>query len=59
MRCIFLDGGNCKAIPPNVGNLYKPDEKEKTDFCNSNKFEQCPRFIAIIDYLKAISKPSP
>jgi len=58
MKCIFLDGEECKATPPNVQKIYKPNEKEKTNFCNSDKFEQCPRFVAIIDYLKATSKPS-
>jgi hypothetical protein len=54
MRCIFYTGEKCEATPPGGRFVYEPDEKEKNEFCNSMKFQECPRYDAFMDYLKAI-----
>jgi hypothetical protein len=32
---------------------YKPEDAVKKEYCTSERFRNCPRYAAILDYLKA------
>jgi hypothetical protein len=59
MRCIYFDGETCNAHPAVTRLAYKPNEEERNKICDTRDFQTCPRLHAFIDYMKAISKPSP
>jgi hypothetical protein len=58
VRCIYFDGEKCNAHPPIDRLAYKPDEKEKKDYCENPEFTICPRLKAFVNYLEAMAKPS-
>jgi hypothetical protein len=58
MQCIYFNGKNCFANPPiqALAAKYEPSEEDKKAFCENANFLKCPRAIATIEHLKAISK---
>jgi hypothetical protein len=59
MRCIYLSGKTCYAIPVKPLYLiftrkYQPTEEDKKAYCEGSNFLKCPRAIATIEHLKAI-----
>ena len=53
MRCNYFNGTHCFAIVPQNNNAYKPTDEEQKTLCESDKFNECPRYQAILDILKA------
>lgn len=58
MDCIHLNRSreniDCHAQPIREREpviFYKPTEEEIKNHCTSTKFDTCPRFIAIRDYI--------
>jgi len=44
MECIYLDGKACKAKPIQINNIYKPTDKDMTEYCkNAVDMGKCPR----------------
>ena len=57
MKCIYFTGTICKAKPNISSSLdYTPTEEEKENYCNNLKFSTCPRYDAILDYIKAVKR---
>ncbi len=53
MRCIFYgDRDRCYAgsLPATVGN-YSPDSEVQARFCETETFNECPRYLATIEFL--------
>ncbi len=55
MQCIWFTGEACCAHPQIQVLLgrYKPEDAVKKEYCTSEKFRDCPRYGAMLDYLKA------
>lgn len=55
MRCSYLDGTNCHAVPPAATSLaYKPTDEDKREYCENREFRICQRLQTFIEYVQAI-----
>jgi hypothetical protein len=57
MKCVYFDGTKCriKVVSSPIFD-YTPNKKEKEDYCENLKFSTCPRYDAILDFLRAGQK---
>ena len=52
MRCIFVDGTKCVA-QVNTGVSWRPEGEDMQRGCATYNFQDCPRYKAYIEYLRA------
>ena len=60
LDCIYFMNNECRAQPilvgvSKMGEAYHPTELDQKEYCKgSDKFKECPRFVAYHEHLRLI-----